>query len=78
MKNLHTFAEWQCIYKTSVRLNGLLSLPLTVLSPASLYDGKLVMYFAMPRNLNALVGRMNLSECVNELYKKLTGTVLDQ
>ena len=78
MKNLHTFAEWQCIYKTSVHLNGLLSLPLTVLSPASLYDGKLVMYFAMPRNLNALVGRMNLSECVNELYKKLTGTVLDQ
>ena len=78
MKNLHTFAEWQCIYKTSVELNEVLFLPLTVLSPALLYDGKLVMYFAMPRNLNGLVGRMNISECVNELYKKLTGTVLNQ
>ena len=49
-----TLAELQCIYKTSIQFNGLLPLPLTVLSPASLYDGKLVMYFAMPRTISML------------------------
>ena len=43
---LHSFAQWQCVYFDAMALNYLAREPLPTTSPASLYSGKVAMYYA--------------------------------
>ena len=47
MESFHCYAQWQCVYKDSMRLNSILMRPLDNVSPAFLFDGQLVMRYAM-------------------------------
>ena len=45
MESFHCYAQWQCVYKDSMMLNNILMNPLGQnVSPAFLFNGKLVMY----------------------------------
>ncbi|XP_011404573.1 PREDICTED: protein asteroid homolog 1-like [Amphimedon queenslandica] len=46
LKALHTFAQWSCTYYDALRLNNVLMNPLPFMSPARLFNGKLVMHYA--------------------------------
>ena len=46
---LHIFAQWKCVYYDASRLNNILMNPLEFMSPALLFNGELVMYFACTR-----------------------------
>ena len=47
MESFHCYAQWQCVYKDSMRLNSVLMRPLNNVSPAFLFDGMMVMHYAM-------------------------------
>ena len=74
---LHLLAQWQCCYKDAVSLNQLLMCPFQVICPSQLYNGKLVMYFAEPRHINADFVRSYNRDNVG-LFFKLRGVVLPQ
>lgn len=73
MPLLHTFAQWQSIYGDAISLNQLLMLPLDPVSPARLYDGRLVMFFAYPENDDFLAGRLPID---HRLYDDLVEIVV--
>ena len=75
MPNLHWFAQWQSCYKDAISLDTVLMLPLTVTCPSQLYDGRLVMYFAMPRDLKDLMHYLHVDIY---LFWKLLGVVLPE
>ena len=52
---LHSFMQWQVIYHTAWTLNALLNEPMTVFSPAYLYDGEIIMYLASAENIDHLI-----------------------
>ena len=72
---LHIFSQWQSIYGDVVSLNQLLMLPLEPVSPAQLYDGKLVMFFALPENDDHMAGRLPVD---HRLFDDLVKFVLPQ
>lgn len=43
---LHVFTQWQCVYHDALSLNYLVGEPFLSTSPAELYSGKVVMYYA--------------------------------
>ena len=45
--SLHAFAQWQCVYFDATALDWIAREPFPVTSPASLYSGEAVMYYAM-------------------------------
>ena len=63
---LHSFSMWQCIYCDAMKLNCVLNRPVSFISPAVLFDGKLSMYYATFDN--------NLIE---EIHKELQGEFIN-
>ena len=51
LEALHTFAQWSCTYYDALRLNNVLMNPLPFMSPAVLFNGKLVMHYACTYNI---------------------------
>ena len=45
ISTLHLYTQWQCTYYDAILLNEVLALPLPYLSPATIFDGKLVTYY---------------------------------
>ena len=45
ISTLHLYTQWQCTYYDAILLNQVLALPLPYLSPATIFDGKLVTYY---------------------------------
>ena len=45
ISTLHLYTQWQCTYYDAILLNQVLALPLLYLSPATIFDGKLVTYY---------------------------------
>lgn len=70
---LHVFSQWQSVYGDAISLNQLLMLPFEPVSPARLYDGRLVMFFAYPENEDFLAGRLPID---HKLYSELVEVVL--
>ena len=63
---LHSFSMWQCIYCDAMKLNCILNRPVSFISPAVLFDGRLSMFFATFEN--------NLIE---EINKQLQGKFIN-
>ena len=70
MPTLHVYAQWQSVYGDAISLNQLLMLPVMVLSPAQLYDGRLVMFFAYPDEEDFLASSLPIDH-------KMYGDLLD-
>ena len=52
---MHSFAEWQVIHHTAWTLNALLMEPMSVFSPAFLYDGEIAMYLSSAEDISRLL-----------------------
>ena len=74
MPALHAFSQWQSVYGDAINLNQLLVAPVTAVSPAHLYDGRLVMFFAYPENDNSLLA--STLPVDHSLYEELLDVVL--
>ena len=48
---LHSFSMWQCVYCDAMKLNCVLNRPVSFISPAVLFDGRLSMFFATFQNM---------------------------
>ena len=73
---LHSFMQWQVIYHTAWTLNAFLKEPMTVFSPAYLYDGEIIMYLASAENIDHLIAC--LVPCQDRtLHRYLEKSVLD-
>ena len=46
LTTLHQYSKWQCVYLDAMKLNNLLLNPVRFVSPAYLFDGNLVMFYA--------------------------------
>ena len=74
---LHIFAQWQCVYYDAFRLNNVLMNPLEFMSPALLFNGKLVMHYACSQDYYActrfdqLKGEVFDSAETRQLFKLL-------
>ena len=74
---LHIFAQWQCVYYEAFRLNNVLMNPLEFMSPALLFNGKLVMHYACSQDYYActrfdqLKGEVFDSAETRQLFKLL-------
>ena len=72
---IHSFAEWQVIHHTAWTLNALLMEPMSVFSPAFLYDGEIAMYLSSAEDISRLLFEfdidMTLYACLEEIV--LTG-----
>jgi len=75
MDLLHSYAQWQNIYGDAVKLNQLFKLPLKPMSPAVLFDGRLVMYVA-GHDKRVVTDRLDAK--AQALYKDLNGIVTQQ
>ena len=67
---LHIFAQWKCVYYDASRLNNILMNPLEFMSPALLFNGKLVMHFACTR-FDQLKGKILDSAETRQLFDLL-------
>ena len=67
---LHIFAQWKCVYYDASRLNNVLMNPLEFMSPALLFNGKLVMHFACTR-FDQLKGKVLDSAETRQLFDLL-------
>ena len=70
----HAALEWQCLYADTVGLNAILMQPFEVPSPACLYDGQLVLHYALRKSVEAQVGQLSPRE--RQLYDKLLAAVI--
>ncbi|XP_011409185.1 PREDICTED: protein asteroid homolog 1-like [Amphimedon queenslandica] len=77
LEALHLYAQWQCVYHDAILLNQVLALPLPYLSPADLFDGKLVTYYSQKSNDEFDMILANTSRQVLQLYTKILKTVYD-
>ena len=55
MESFHCFAQWQCVYLDAMKLNNALLNPLLNVSPAFLFDGEMVMHYALCSDLDRIV-----------------------
>ena len=72
---LHLYAQWQCVYHDAILLNQVLALPLPYLSPADLFDGKLVTYYSQRSDDEFRTILDNTSGEIVHLYTKILKTV---
>ena len=70
LRLLHIFAQWKCVYYDASRLNNILMNPLEFMSPALLFNGKLVMHFACTR-FDRLKGKVLDSAETRKLFDLL-------
>ena len=75
MESFHCYAQWQCVYKDSVTLNNVLMNPLQYVSPAFLFDGKMVMYYANCRDLNSIFREEVFTSNETLLYRDLYSAI---
>jgi len=73
MPTIHAFSQWQSVYGDAINLNQLLMTPVTAVSPAHLYDGRLVMFFAYPENDDSFLASLPIDHA---LYEELLDVVL--
>ena len=81
MNALHTFSQWQYAYHCTLAVNTVLMSPVTPLSPANLYDGKLALYLASDlTNIDRKVDRYSREIPLFDMkvYSFLTEAVLSQ
>ena len=69
LESFHLYAQWQCVYKDSAMLNNILRNPLQYVTPAFLFDGNLVMYYAHCDDLDDEIQKLSSEE--KWLYKHL-------
>ena len=69
LSTFHLYAQWQCTYNDAVLLNQVLMLPLPYLSPASIFDGRLVTYYSQQRDFRSILAGSSVSG--HELYEKI-------
>ena len=74
IKAYHASLEWQCLYSDTIGLNVILLHPFEVKSPACLYDGKIVMHYAVCGGVEAQVERLSPRE--RDLYDKLIAAIM--
>ena len=70
----HAALEWQCLYADTVGLNAILMQPFEVPSPACLYDGQIVLHYAVRDGVEAQVGQLSQQE--RQLYDKLLTAII--
>uniref|UniRef100_A0A1X7TI50 Asteroid domain-containing protein n=1 Tax=Amphimedon queenslandica TaxID=400682 RepID=A0A1X7TI50_AMPQE len=75
LEALHLYAQWQCVYYDAILLNQVLALPLPYLSPADLFDGKLVTYYSQMSHDKFRIILDNTSREILHLYTKILKTV---
>ena len=68
MKSFHCYAQWQCVYLDTMKLNNLLMNPFFCQSPALLFDGEMVMNYVL-RNIERVVSELHARQ--RELYEDL-------
>ena len=71
---MHSFAEWQVIHHTAWTLNALLMEPMSVFSPAFLYDGEIAMYLSSTEDISRLLFEFDID--MRDLYACLEEIVL--
>ena len=69
LSTFHLYTQCQCAYNEDVHLNQVLMFPLPYLSPASIFDGRLVMYYSQQRDFHSILARLSGSGC--KLYEKV-------
>ena len=72
MNALHKFSIWQCVYHDVMKLNNILLNPLLFISPAFLFDGRLVLFYACKKDVDRIV-ESEFSGSM--LYSKLLSTI---
>ena len=75
LEALHLYSQWQCVYHDAILLNQVLALPLPYLSPADLFDGKLVTYYSQMSDDKFGKILANTSREISDLYDKILKTV---
>ena len=61
--------EWQTVYFSALALNAVLMEPLTVFSPAFLYDGQVVMHLASTSDIERQLFKYDIDMRLYELLK---------
>lgn len=74
IKAYHAALEWQCLYSDTIGLNAILLHPFEVQSPACLYDGEVIMHYAICGGVEAQVECLSPTD--RELYDKLLAAIL--
>ena len=74
MKSFHCYAQWQCVYLDTMKLNNLLKNPFFCESPALLFDGEMVMDYVF-HNIDRIVERVVSELGQEELYHLLVSTI---
>ena len=73
---LHSFSMWQCVYCDAMKLNCVLNRPVSFISPAVLFDGRLSMFFATFKNdLIEEINKQLQGEFIN-LFRKVLDAVM--
>ena len=72
---VHSFMEWQDIYYTAWTLNAVLMEPMTVFSPAFLYDGQIAVYLASTGDIDRHIFAHDIDM---KLYARLEEAVLSE
>ena len=75
MEALHSFTQWQCVYFDAITLNLLLMEPLTVVSPAFLYDGKIAMHLASVQDIDQTVSQLLNDRTTYDTYAAKSYTI---
>ena len=75
IKAYHAGLEWQSLYNDTVGLNAILMKPFDMPSPASLYNGNVIIHYAISSGLDAQVQTLRPKEKL--LYDKLLSAVTE-
>ena len=68
---LHKCTQWQCIYLDAMKLNNLLLNPLVFVSPASLFDGQLIMHYVGIRDIDSIARKMSRQSLYFDLLEEM-------
>ena len=71
MRALHAFAKWQCVYHDAMALNYVACEPFPTTSIASLYSGKVVVYYTLSLEYQNVDCIIDAGSDEGKLYKKL-------
>ncbi|XP_011404572.1 PREDICTED: protein asteroid homolog 1-like [Amphimedon queenslandica] len=71
LEALHIFAQWKSTYYDAFRLNNVLMNPLPFMSPALLFNGKLIMHYACTREFIMHKRKILESSSAKTLFEKL-------
>lgn len=75
---LHQYSKWQCVYLDAMKLNNLLLNPVVFVSPASLFDGNLIMFYAQRRDIGSFVKRVSNPRLYSHLQAVIEAALLPE